>query len=162
MFAAIKWETALPWENVQKKGHAVNDQEAANRAALGLLDQIGPISLRKSGGTGAGPNAQSTKSGINSNLVSRSLVPSAEQMMSTALIGSSASRYAAIKERRTGFFLDTSQDSVNIYDQKPSSSADSSPKDSLSPLPESNQRTLARRNSASVGFKFASCNSFFT
>jgi hypothetical protein len=150
MFAAIKWETPLPWE---KKGPATNDQEAANRAAVGLLDQIGPISLRKARGAGpAGPNAQSTKSpGTSSNLVSRALVPSAEQMMSTALIGSSASRYAVIKERRTGFFLDTSQDSVNLYDQKPSPGAEPSSADSLSPLPESNQKSLSRRNSASVG-----------
>jgi hypothetical protein len=150
MFAAIKWETPLPWE---KKGPATNDQEAANRAAVGLLDQIGPISLRKARGAGpAGPNAQSTKSpGTSSNLVSRALVPSAEQMMSTALIGSSASRYAVIKERRTGFFLDTSQDSVNLYDQKPSPAAEPSSADSLSPLPESNQKSLSRRNSASVG-----------
>lgn len=148
MFAAIKWETPLPWE---KKGGIISDQEAANRAAAGLMDQMGPLSLRKATTSRMSSTSSQAKSTNNAHLVNRALVPSAEQMMSNALIGSSASRYAVIKERRTGFFLDTSLDNLNISDNS------KSPKEDC-PSPQINSdgshRTLSRRNSASVRYLY--------
>ena len=43
--------------------------------------------------------------------MSRALAPSAEEMASTAVIGSSASRYAAVKSKRSGYFIDASSPS---------------------------------------------------
>lgn len=143
MFAAIRWDTPLPWE----KKVAMSDQEAANRAAAGLMDQMGPITLRKTTTSRiASTSSPPTSNSGNMHLVNRALVPSAEQMMSNALIGSSASRYAVIKERRTGFFLDTSQDNLPLPEKKSQSDDSSIPRTNI----DTNQKSIPRRNSTSV------------
>lgn len=146
MFAALKWDTPLPWE---KKKSSMSEQDIANPAPTGLMDHMGPISLRKTTSGRSGSVPLSTKVGSNL-LFSRALVPSAEQMMSNALIGSTASRYAVIKEKRTGFFLDSSQDILTTSDRislSSNSSQDDSPGQSNT---ETNQNSLTRRNNVTV------------
>lgn len=155
MFAAIQWDNPLPWET--KNSSSLSN----HHSSTGTLDQLGPISLRK---VAAGrlvntnnsnfntPSTPSKVYGINPNIINRALVPSAEQMMSDEMIGSTASRYAAIKEKRAGYFIDTSQDSVGIKDLTPKieDKISSNQKVSPPPSPESSSRTLTRRNSANV------------
>lgn len=183
MFAAIQWDNPLPWE-MKNSASLSKDQISNHHSSQGTLDQLGPISLRKvaagrlgSNNNSSGNNNNSNSNfnassipskvyGMNSNLINRALVPSAEQMMSDEMIGSSASRYAAIKEKRAGYFIDTSQDSVGIKDlsskneeknllnqqqQQQQQSQYSTPSS-----PESGSRSLTRRNSANVSLSFSS------
>lgn len=160
MFAAIQWDNPLPWEskNSSSSSMLTKDQLPNNNQSL---DQLGPISLRKVAAGRLGNNTNSNFNtsalpskvyGMNSSLINRALVPSAEQMMSDEMIGSSASRYAAIKEKRAGYFIDTSQDSVGIKDlsTKIEEKSPSNQQYSTPASPDSGSRTITRRNSSTV------------
>jgi hypothetical protein len=138
IFAAIKWDSPLPWE----PGGASNVASGANKeknaspaAATGNASEpvacrhsyeymaslvganLGPTSLRKTSNMkdpssasagNATHNTSSNSPGKQASSMSRALAPSAEEMASSAVIGSTASRYAAVKSKRSGYFIDSS------------------------------------------------------
>mmetsp|Transcript_12211 Transcript_12211/g.18463 ORF Transcript_12211/g.18463 Transcript_12211/m.18463 type:complete len:1084 (+) Transcript_12211:93-3344(+) len=100
IFAAIKWDTPLPWEG---KNASTGKESFSNNS-----ERIGPHSLRKvSGSKSSSASAHTPGSKTRQTYVSRALAPSAEQMMSTDVVGSSASRYAAVKGRRESYFINS-------------------------------------------------------
>ena len=117
IFAAIKWESPLPWEVNKSKdtnsGSGTGKGTSAESEAI-PIDKTGPHSLRKVStirdpATLSASMASDRSAALKSSSLSHALAPSADEMAGDVVIGSTTNRYTPhSKAKRTGYFIDSS------------------------------------------------------